>query len=683
MGLKNFTGKDDTGDDDTNNGGGGGGIATISPSGTAPSGDSPTLEMLVNMNEEFKNATPAKYRDGVIAQTIAVLIGKTKPNPLLVGGAGVGKTQLVEEIARRIANSDPSIPKRLQKSTIYNLQLSNLVAGAGIVGQLETRVSELVDFLTDPENDAIVFIDEIHQLTKSSGGHESDPIMGKVSQILKPALSRGKLRVIGATTTQESRGMDHDPALKRRFTRLIVDELSREQTYEVLLELRTDYTTHYHTHVLVSDEVLRKIVNIADELGPTGSHRPDNAITLMDRAMGTAEVRMSQTKAKAAQAGISGLAQLHQLTEDDVKTTALQMATGLPVKPHPDFARARTALGRLRGQGAIADQLIDQMTLEDLGLFPRVRPTSWMFAGASGVGKTEATKIFAQELTGAAPIIINMAEYSEKYTVSKLIGAPPGYIGSDSNKELVFDELAQNPYRVLLLDELEKAHREVQQLFLSILDEGKIRMASGNEIDVSKAIIIATTNAGREALRSNNVGFQLNDKPASLNREQITRALAEYFPLELLGRFSNLIVFNEIDVTLYEQIVEDEFHREASRIVEEHARLAAFLPGDHSALLEKARETFAPKLGARPARDLVKNWIQNVILHARTAYPLGIPTGTAYTEMFEPVSQSTEPGSAALTSDADATAEDADTSDEIDIDEQVASVEDAGDTQNA
>lgn len=633
MGLSHFTNPND--DDTTGGTGNGGGFGgTGIPAHPGMGGVTGQLddikEMLIDYNERFKGASPTLFREALVAQTVSVLIGKNKPNPLLVGPAGVGKTRIAEEIARCIATQNPLIPAQLAGSTVYELPLSNLVAGAGIVGQLEERLAGLVDFATDKKNDAILFIDEIHLLQDSN-----DPIYKKVSQILKPALARGDMRLIGATTMNEARSFDDDPAFQRRFSRLIVDELSREQTIEVLFAARPSYLAHYKNKIAVSDDVLTKLAVIADENSRANQHRPDNALTLLDRAMADAVVAHSSGIAKAtAQGHISAAQALQSMTtiplgESKLRAVAVRLMTGMATKESFDEARVLAELGRIKGQGEIIDDLIDALRRDDLGAFPRKKPMAWLFAGPSGVGKTEVAKIISQELTNQPPIMLNMGEYHNEHDASRLVGAGPGYVGSNSDKELPFDSLESNPYRVILLDEIEKAHKVIHRLFLTALDEGWMRMASGKVIDFSKTIIIATTNAARESMTKAPVGFSMAAGPRSLSRQELTKALQEHFEPEFLGRFSKLIAFAPLTRDTYEEILVASYNRERDRIIESDPATAMLVPVpiDPDVLAQTVHDTYLPDQGARPAELAARQLIEDVVIAAR--FPVATVTAAS------------------------------------------------------
>lgn len=566
-------------------------------------------EYIINYNEKFKTAGPCLFRDEVIQQTLAVLIGKNHPNALLVGAAGVGKTKIAEDIAYRIANNDPLIPDKLKDYTIYELPLSNIVAGAGIVGDIEKRIKAIVDFMTDSKNKAIMFIDEIHVLVGDSQTYE------KIAQILKPALARDDMHVIGATTLQESNNFLDDPALSRRFSRIIVDELSREQTIEILKKSKVSFFKHYDNRVIVDDETFETVAVIADEYKKAGSHRPDNAITLLDRAMGEAVInrKVMEQKAKNDPIMLQTIQSvpLIPVTEKQVKSTALKLMTGCNKKENLNVDSLESKLSVIKGQDNILTKIVQLLKRNDLSLFPKVKPLTMLFAGSSGVGKTEITKIIADELTGVKPITLNMTEYHSPAAINRIIGSPAGYVGSDSNAELPFDCLESNPYQVILLDEFEKCDKAVQRLFMSAFDEGCIKTARGKTVDFSKAIIIATTNAGHKK-QQNALGFTTMTETSSLSAD--IKALSEWFDTELLNRFETILTFNNLNISIYREIVANKYHTEVSRIKSEKRRINLLDDIPEDILDDIVKRTYVPEFGARPAEKAVQEYIESQIL---------------------------------------------------------------------
>lgn len=597
MGFSNFTGHDD---DDNN------GLPPL-PSFNQLTPDKEEIDisgMIINYNEKFKTAGVTLFRDELVQQTLSVLIGKNKPNALLVGSAGVGKTKIVEDIAYRIANNDALVPDQLKDYTIYELPLSNVVAGSGIVGQLEEKVKAIVNFMSNPTNKAILFIDEIHQLVGDSQTYE------KIAQILKPALARGDIRVIGATTLQESNNLSDDPALNRRFSRLIVDELTQEQTIKILENSKAGFFAHYNNKIALDDALMPIVVNIADRYSTAGSHRPDNALTLLDRTIGEAVIRRKVMEQQAQNdptllQAIKSV-KLIPITEKQLKLTAIQLMTGHSKKEDLNIQSLTDHLSVIKGQDNIIETLIKHIKRYDMQLFPQTKPLTLLFAGTSGVGKTEVTKIIAKELTGIKPITLNMTEFNSPASINRIIGAPAGYVGSNSNAELPFDALESNPYQVILLDEFEKSDKAVQRLFMSAFDEGYIKTNKGKTIDFSKSIIIATTNAGHKNL-SHSLGFTQSASHQSMTTT--VSELSHWFDTELLNRFADILTFNELDEDAYRNIVINIYHRELVRIRNEHRSINLHddIPDDD--LDKLVKDTYVPAFGARPAENAVKEYI--------------------------------------------------------------------------
>lgn len=609
MGLSNFTPTDIGGG--SNSGSGGPSIPLSSLLNPTLTGGSDINDMLINYNETYKSATPALFRDEIVTQTMSIISSSRKPNALLVGPAGVGKTAIVEEIARRIANKEASVPPQLANTTIYELPIATLVAGAGVVGDLENRITEIIKFAQDANNDALLFIDEIHLIADSN-----NTTYAKIAQILKPAMARGYIRVIAATTMGEAKKLDDDPAFKRRFSSVIVDELTREQTRQILDIVLPGMLGHYQNKVTVAPDVLDDIVMTADRLMSTG-HRPDTAITLLDRALSHSVISHHGAIQEALASGNTTSAQMLQqithipLTAKRLNTIAMLLVTGQSQPPHLDVTALETELSRLRGQEEVLPRIVDALRRRELNIFPSTRPTSWLFAGASGVGKSETATIISSMVTGQKPIILNMAEYHDSASINRIIGSPTGYVGSDSAKERPFDTLASNPYRVIVLDEFEKADMSVQRLFLSALDTGEIQMANGPAVDLSRAIVIATTNAGRQKLSGSQMGF--GDHKHSVSKQSLTKELQKSFDAELLGRFDDLIAFMPLGADDYAQILRDEYDRQVKRICAERPDLS-FDPIDNDTIAQLVDETWLVDQGARPAIRAIRALIEDTLL---------------------------------------------------------------------
>lgn len=574
-------------------------------------------EYLINYNEKFRNEPPTLFRDSVIQQTLACLIGKFKPNALLVGAAGVGKTKVIEDIARRIANDDPLIPDQLRGYTVWELPLSNVVCGSSLVGELEKKTRAVLDFARDPKNKVILFIDEIHMLIGES------QVYDKIAQIMKPALARGDIKVAGATTLQESQNLLADPAFNRRFTPVIVDELSKEQTKVILSNLQMAMFSHYCMKVAVNDKVIEEVVNIADEYGSINSHRPDNAITLLDRAMAEAyisrKVLEEQAKSDPSLQKFIQASPIVTISKAQLQKTAMKLATGNNERKEVDFDVLRQNLSVIKGQDDVIDYLVDVLERRDLDISvdrTDKRPLAILFAGNSGVGKSEIAKIVANTVSQAKPIILNMAEYHSSASINRIIGAPAGYVGSDSKAELPFDILETNPYQLILLDEFEKCDRSVQRLFMSAFDEGYIKTARGKTVDFSKAIIIATTNAGHTG-RSATMGFT---EPSGPKGAASVKELSEFFDTELLNRFTAILQFGPITEQLFKDILADSYARQVAVIKDRHSAYG-FLPDamDPADVDTLAKAHYNKDFGARPVKNAVRKHIEDAILAKKRA----------------------------------------------------------------
>lgn len=366
--------------------------------------------------------TETKFRENILSMMMSVLISSDKPNALLCGPAGCGKTKIVEELAYRLKNSENIVPQ-LKGYRIYALQLSDIVADSGLMGDLENKVKMLINYMSDQDEKRILFIDEIHMLFQEKAYRI-------VAQILKPALSRGKIKLIGATTTQEANLIDSDPAFCRRMTKIIVDEADHEQTVEILLSMNQNFAKHYNISFALSRSKAEHIVDIADEFCYSGSHRPDNAITLLDRSIASAVVKNASDKKMKI-----------TLTDRHIKETAFHMTSGHST-PHAFNERAfRRDLSAVCGQEAIIDDLVNVLKLHSLHIRPTKKPFTMLFIGPSGVGKTEVAKIIAKNCAGEKPITLNMSEFYYDAGINRIIGSPAGYLGSDSNVELPFDKL--------------------------------------------------------------------------------------------------------------------------------------------------------------------------------------------------------------------------------------------------
>lgn len=564
-------------------------------------------QYLVNLNEKHKNSQPILYREAVIEQTMGILITAKKPNVILIGAAGVGKTAIAEDIARRIANNDPSVPDTLKDHTLYELPLANLVAGAMYQGMVEENIKTVIEFLE--KSKAIVFIDEIHMLLSGDNSYQ------KVAQILKPALARGTIKVVGATTSQEYKNLQTDPAFNRRFSRVLVDEFTQDQTKDILTTMIPVFVKHYGPLIQLGPDIIQTATIIADQYHAPGNHRPDTAITLLDRSIATAIMARKKQEQAAANdpnllAAINAVPFI-PVTESIIKKTARRIMMGVAKSNDFDVDELKQSMTVIKGQDDVVDHVLDKLYRRSLGLRTPKQPLSFLFAGPSGVGKTEITRIVARELTQCDPIILNMTEYNSSADITRIIGAPPGYVGYSEHSELPFDILETNPYQIILLDEFEKSHPSIQALFMSVLDDGVLTMAKGNTIDFSNSIIIATTNAGHTA-NAKTLGF--TQSKAVKSHQNDVSMLSKYFRPEILNRFSAIYTFNPIPKETYREILQDKFLREKARLMKERpgTTLPDVIPDD--VLDDMVDKTYAEEFGARPAAKAVNEFIEDCVM---------------------------------------------------------------------
>lgn len=641
--MKNIHDFNNNGSSDKNNGGnnpnGGSGGSGNSNTGGSTSGGMPIGQLptgntstevgeddlpLINYNERAKTGkfNKALFRDNEIEKIVGILISKNKPNALVVGDAGVGKTQIIEEIANRIVNKDPMVSNLLNK-TIYELPISQLVAGKSFVGQLEQAINDVLDFASDPSNKAVLFIDEIHQLMSSR-----DSTSEKIAQILKPALSRGDLHVIGATTTSEVTTFLKDPAFRRRFSRLTVPELTPEQTIEVMKSVRTGLQKHHN--VAVSDEILEHTVVLGDEYRQSGFHRPDTTITLLDRAMSDARIERKKLELKAqndpTMQQFIKQNPIPVLNYNQVKKSGMTIVSGDSKHTNNQVNQLQYNLdNKIIGQDEAKQALLNAVKRQQLNLVRRKRPISFLFAGLTGTGKTEMARQLADAMYGSKEnlIYINMSEYSSEASLTRITGSSDGYVGSDSKHELPFDSLESKPYQIVLLDEFEKAAKNVQRFFMQALDNGVVQSNRGVDIDFSRTIIIATTNAGVEMLSQKTVGFNQSGQTLAqtATNTDIIEALKESFDVELINRFEHVISFKAMSKDDFKQILAVKYN---SIIAEAQKNRQDLIFNPLTIDLEKADtfdfinklsdEAYQPELNGRPAERTMREYVENEML---------------------------------------------------------------------
>ena len=615
-----------------NSGSNAGGGANGTPIGAMPTGGSSfppqkptTPEVLENYNEKAKNGDfhEALFRDTQIIQLMSVLTTAMHPNALLTGAAGVGKTQIVEEVARRLATNDPITTAILGGYTIYELQVSKLVAGKSYVGQLEEALHEVIEFASDPKEKAILFIDEIHQLMSSS-----DPTSEKIAQILKPALGRKDLHVIGATTTQEATTFLKDPAFSRRWSTVIVPELSPAETVEIIKNLKPALEKHHN--VAIPDKILDQIITLGDQHKQYGSHRPDTSLSLIDRAMSDENINFEKLKEEAKNDPIIkqyvSSVKMPVLSITQVKKSAMSLITGSETAFDSSADELRTTFNEtIIGQDEAKEKIINSIERMNLKLTRRTKPVSFLFVGATGTGKTEITEQLAKTIFGSKRrmIEINLTEYSDSSALTRITGSSDGYVGSTSKRELPFDSLEANPYQVILLDEFEKGSKAVQRFFMQALDKGRVMTNRNKEIDFTRTIIIATTNAGMAKLNEKQVGFGNNNKTLAsvASASDINKALEQSFDTELLNRFEHIITFKPMTKEQYTQILAVKYNQIVKEATESRHDLdlnpkAINLEDatSYDVLNKLADESYLPEFNGRPASKTINKYIEDFIL---------------------------------------------------------------------
>lgn len=611
-----------------NNSSGGQGMGI--PMGQMPSGNtSSDIGVddlpLINYNEKAENGkfSKALFRDDEIEKIIGILSTQKKPNALLVGDAGVGKTQIVEEMANRIVAKDPIVFGMLDK-VIYELPISHLVAGKSYVGQLEQSINDVIAFASDPANKAVLFIDEIHQLMSGN-----DSTSEKIAQILKPALGRGDLTVIGATTTSEATSFLSDPAFNRRFSRVVVPELTPDQTIEIMKAVRPSFQKHHN--VVLPDDVIERAVVLGDEYRQAGSHRPDTTITLIDRAMADARIERKKLELKAQNNPVMmNFVQQNPipvLNEKQLKRSGMELASGDSKYSENQVDRLQQNLdNKIIGQTEAKAQLVNAVKRQQLNLVRRDKPISFLFAGLTGTGKTEMARQLAQAMFGSRDnlIYINMSEYSSEASLTRITGSSDGYIGSDSKRELPFDSLESKPYQIVLLDEFEKAAKNVQRFFMQALDNGSVQNNRGTDIDFSRTIMIATTNAGVDHLSQISVGFgqQGVSLASKATSQDILTALKQSFDVELLNRFEHIVSFKAMTENDYKQILAVKYNSIISEAQDNRQDLI-FSPlhidlddaDNYDFINQLSEESYEPDLNGRPAERTMREFIENSLLN--------------------------------------------------------------------
>jgi len=535
---------------------------------------------------------PLIGRDREIQRTIQILCRRRKNNPVYVGEPGVGKTAIAEGLALKI--HEGQVPKVLLGAEIYMLDMGALLAGTKYRGQFEERLKGVMKRL-EAEEDAILFIDEIHTIVgagATSGGSMD------ASNILKPALAGGRVRCIGSTTYKEYKAsFDRDRALARRFQKIDIDEPTLDETIDILKGLASRYEEHHG--VKYEEDALIAAAKLAQK-HLVDRHLPDSAIDVIDEAGAVDRMRSDEERT-------------HRVTVDDIETVISRMAK---VPTETVSANDRDAIADLEpelrkvifGQNDAIDRLVSSIKLSRAGLRSPDKPTgSFLFSGPTGVGKTELAKQMARVL-GVEFIRFDMSEYSERHSVSRLIGAPPGYVGFDQGG-LLTDKVRKNPYSVVVLDEVEKAHPDLFNILLQVMDHAKLTDNNGREADFRNVILIMTTNAGASDVAQKSIGFGTAD---GVDASKALKAIERTFAPEFRNRLDAMILFNGLPPEVIKKVA----RKEVRILTEQIADKGVIVELTDEAVDWLAEHGYQPEFGARPMARLVENTIKRPLADA-------------------------------------------------------------------
>ena len=613
---------------------------------------------------------PVIGRDEEIRRVLQILSRRTKNNPCIIGEPGVGKTAIAEGIAQKLADGD--VPFRLQGKELYMLDLTSLVAGTQFRGQFEGRVKALIEEIKNAGN-IILFIDEVHNLV---GTGDSEGTMN-AANILKPALSRGEVQVIGATTFNEYRKyIEKDSALERRFQPVKVGEPTIAQSIDVIAGVKGYYEAHHR--VIVDDDIVRKTV-ILSERYITDRFLPDKAIDLLDESCACAALRNKNMErhdklederqkllirkdalTNADEVNYEQLAEVNtslaridsdlkeidpetlvsKVTEEDI-AKVIELWTGIPASRIKENELSKLAdlenelKKKIIGQDEAVKALASAIRRSRVQISPRRRPASFIFVGPTGVGKTELVKVLSKELfdTPETLIRLDMSEFMEKHSVSKIIGSPPGYVGYDEAGQ-VTEKVRRRPYSVLLFDEIEKAHPDVLNILLQILDEGRVTDAHGRTVNFENTVIIMTSNAG-SASKDSALGFGKTEEDAS--KEKVMKALSEFLRPEFIARVDEVIVFNSLKKDDFVKIADLMLSEYVPTLEEKHIKFTF----DEKVCQLLAEKSCNGASGARDLRNTIRREVEEKIANAMIEAGAGGVTAMHLTaENGEPVLQS-------------------------------------------
>ena len=581
-------------------------------------------------------------RDREIERVIQILSRRTKNNPCLIGEPGVGKTAIAEGIAQHIQAGD--VPAQLKDKKVYLLDLTSLVAGTQFRGQFESRVKGLLSEVKQ-EGNIILFIDEVHNLV---GAGNSEGAMN-AANILKPALSRGEVQVIGATTFEEYRKyIEKDSALERRFQPVTVNEPNVEETIEVLNGIAKYYEAYHRVHI--SPAMLRLCAVLAERY-ITDRFLPDKAIDLLDEGCACTSLRSPEIKAydelckekaaleeqekqigDATEVDYEKLAQVKgekirlqsrldtaekaleqvQVTSEDL-SKVIELWTGIPAHKiaETEFTKLANLEDHLKekiiGQDEAVDLLAKAIKRTRVQLSPRRRPASFIFVGPTGVGKTELVKVLATELFDSnEPLIrLDMTEFMEKHSVARLIGSPPGYVGYDEAGQLT-EKVRRRPYSVILFDEIEKAHPDVMNILMQILDEGKIDDAQGRTVNFENTVICMTSNAGST---DKSIGVGFNRTETEVSKDKAMKGLREFLRPEFISRIDEVVVFRNLTKENFQKIAALMLDEMKQPLAEKNITVQY----SDAALAAIAEEAYGKPYGARDIRRVIRQKVEDAV----------------------------------------------------------------------
>ena len=552
---------------------------------------------LTRQAEEGK-LDPVVGREVEIERVVQILSRRKKNNPILIGEPGVGKSAIVEGLALRIKADDAGA---LKGKRIVTLDIASMVAGTTYRGQFEERMKNVITELREhPE--VILFIDEIHTII--GAGNASGSL--DAANILKPALARGEVQCIGATTTAEyAKSIEKDGALERRFQKVQVRPTTGDETFDILTHLSEHYA-HYH-HVIYTREVLKACVGLSERY-LTDRAFPDKAIDVMDEVGARSHAKQQSAEDESSPA--------YTITTEDV-AGVVSMMSGVPVQrvATAENERLLTMAEKLKrkiiGQDKAVDTVVKAIQRSRLGLRDPKRPIgTFFFLGQTGVGKTYLTQCLAEEMFGSkeAMIRFDMSEYMEKHTVSLLVGAPPGYVAHEEGGKLT-EAVRRKPYSIVLFDEIEKAHPDIFNILLQVLDEGRLTDRQGHIVDFRNTIIVLTSNVGTRQLQEfgGGVGFSAGEMSQKETNKMLLKALQKQFPPEFVNRIDNVVTFEPLSRETIGQIVRIEISMLQQRLKTQGHRLSV-TPEAIGQIVEKSFDT---KNGARPVKRAVQTYLED------------------------------------------------------------------------